>query len=686
MNTVFRLLRSSWSRSWFLLLAALLIWAKTFVVQRFVFSLPIDSMFQEWINFISPLSSVLLFLWLALLFSRKRKNLAIIMVSLLTSFVLYANILFYRFYNDFLTLPVLFQTSNASTLGNSLFALMKPLDVFLFLDVVVLSAIVAFAKIPRVNIGRSGMTALLVISVSLFFVNLSMAEIVRPELLSRTFDRGIMVKSIGTYNYHIYDFIQNSKTRSQRAFAKGSNLLDVEQYVKQREPGSPVLNPQQKKDDLFGIAKGKNVVLISLESTQNFVINQTEQGYEITPFLNSLIKDSFYFDHTYHQTGQGKTSDAEFIMDNSLFGLPSGAVYFTHATNTYNSTPKILKEYGYYSAAFHANDKTFWNRSNMYPNLGYDKFFSKEYYTVTEENSIGWGLKDIDFFNQAVDLLKKEVPQPFYAKFITLTNHYTFELDEQDRMIPQYNSGDKTVDRYFTTVRYEDEALKTFFEKMKQEGLYDNTIFILYGDHYGISSNHNKAMSKYLQRPITPYEYIDLQRVPLIIHIPGVKGKTISTPVGQIDLRPTLLYLLGITGENELDFGQNLFDLPPDHLVVLRDGSFVTKDYVYTSNTCYKRGDWGQEIDPQACEPYLQKAEDELANSDKIIYGDLMRFQDDLAKMQQEKANFTPVPASSPNGGKTYEIEGDDMDRWLTPRPSATPPAAQGGGAAPAGN
>src|SRR5699024_6264468 len=124
----------------------------------------------------------------------------------------------------------------------------------------------------------------------------------------------------------------------------------------------------QEKTDYYGIAEGKNVIFIMLESLQTFVLNNTVYGEEITPFLNQLIDDSFYFENFYHQTEQGKTSDSEFIIENSLYPLPSGAAYFTHSSNTLHSTPQILANEGYTSAVFHANTGSFWNRNTMYAN------------------------------------------------------------------------------------------------------------------------------------------------------------------------------------------------------------------------------------------------------------------------------------------------------------------------------
>ena len=125
------------------------------------------------------------------------------------------------------------------------------------------------------------------------------------------------------------------------------------------------------------------------------------------------------------------------------------------------------------------------------------------------------------------------------------------------------------------------------------KALYENSIIVMYGDHYGISENHNEAMAQYLGKEVTPFVSAQLQRVPFIVHIPGVtdngKGKTISKVSGQIDLKPTLLHLLGVNTKNDIQFGEDLFS--PDHqdFVVFRDGSFITKDYVYADQSCYSK-------------------------------------------------------------------------------------------------
>lgn len=220
------------------------------------------------------------------------------------------------------------------------------------------------------------------------------------------------------------------------------------------------------------------------------------------------------------------------MMENSLFPLPTGSVFTTKAQNTYQAAPAILDQKGYTSAVFHGNYKTFWNRDEMYKSFGYDRFFDAKYYDMNDKNTLNYGMKDKPWFNESMQYLTK-LPQPFYAKFITLSNHFPFPLDEEDADFPKGDFGDKTVDNYFQTAHYLDEAIQQFFTYLKESGLYDHTVIVMYGDHYGISENHNAAMAKVLGVPeITPYLNAQLQRVPLFIHVPGAKaGSSIRTAV-----------------------------------------------------------------------------------------------------------------------------------------------------------
>lgn len=604
------------------LIAAILIGIKTYIAYRFYFNLSIESAFQEIILLINAFAVSLLIFSIAVWIKSERQIKFIKYTSIILSGILYANLVYYRSFTDFVTLPQLYQVTNFTDLGSSITTLINITDILLFLDVFIIFYLAKKQIFTVKNYTKVFKRQILAVSFTALALNLTLAEIERPMLFKRGFDREYLVKNVGIFTYHAYDAYVTATTQSKRLFADGSEISEIGEYVEEN------VKEQKVFYDLEGIADGKNIVYIALESIQSFVINEELYGEEITPFLNELIKDSYYFDNFYHQTNLGKTSDHEFLLDNSLYPLPNSAVYFTHAQNEYNALPKIIKEEkGYSSYVFHANNASFWNRNSMYETLGYDHFFDVTAYEFEKEDEIGWGLNDKEFFNQSIDMLK-DLDKPYYAKFITLTNHFPFDLPEEEASISQFNSNSTTLNQYFQTVKYTDEALEQFFNDMKDAGLYEDTIFIIGGDHYGISSYHNAAMEQFLGQEITPYDEVKLQRVPFIIHIPGEEHRGIISKLsGQIDFKPTVLNMLGIKNENDIFFGNDLFAMDQKDFIAFRDGRVVGEDYIYTTGMCFDDKTMEQ-VDELYCEDIIEKSLQELTYSDEIVYGDLFRFYD----------------------------------------------------------
>ena len=174
---------------------------------------------------------------------------------------------------------------------------------------------------------------------------------------------------------------------------------------------------------------------------------------------------------------------------------------------------------------------------------------------------------------------------------ITITNHFPFELDEEDRSIEPYDSNSNTLNNYFPTVRYTDEAIEQFFEELKTAGLYDNSIIVIMGDHDGISANHNKAMARYLDKEeINAYDYQEMQKVPFLIHIPGSDiGERKEEIAGQVDIKPTLLHLAGIETDHDIYFGNDLFHDDRKGFIAQRTEILLVTTMFMHAETCYDK-------------------------------------------------------------------------------------------------
>jgi lipoteichoic acid synthase len=630
----------------FFFVAVFFLWMKTYIAQLTQFDLGIENSIQQFLLFINPLGSSLLFLGFALIFKGRKKYIWLIVIDFLLSFLLYANILYYRFFNDFITLPTLTQTQNFGDVSGSVVSLLKPYDFLFFLDVMILISLLAFrfVKIEMKDMTRPKVAAVITFALAISSANLALAETDRPQLLTRGFDRNYIVKYLGMYNYTIYDAVQSTKASAQRVLADSNDITEVINFTSS--------NYAKPNPEYFGAGKGMNVIYLHLESMQNFLINYKLHGEEVTPFLNSLVneKNTMYFDNFFHQTAQGKTADAEFMLENSLYGLSQGSAFTTKGLNTYQAAPAILGQQGYTSAVFHGNSGTFWNRNEIYKSFGYNNFFDSNYYEMKPEDLAEYGLMDKPFFEGTIPLLET-LPQPFYTKFMTVSHHFPYPIDEEDATLAPHTTGDKSVDSYFQTARYADEALKQFFDYLKESGLYDNSIIVMYGDHYGISENHNKAMEQVLGKEITPFENTGLQRVPLFIRVPGVEGGINHEYAGQIDLLPTLLHLLGVNTKDYVQFGTDILSEQHDDLIPFRNGNFVSStitgidDKFYDSKT-------GIELDESKfaeAKKYQEMVEQKLAYSDRVVNGDLLRFY--------TPGNFTPVDRAQ---YKYFEAQEDE--------------------------
>ncbi|MBA1392804.1 LTA synthase family protein, partial [Lactobacillus sp. XV13L] len=344
-------------------------------------------------------------------------------------------------------------------------------------------------------------------------------------------------------------------------------------------------------------------------------------------------KSTLSFANFYNQVGQGKTSDAEMMLENSLYGLQSGSAMSSYGTsNTFESAPAILHQQGgYTTAVMHGGAGSFWNRNNAYKQFGYQYFMPLSYYENKPKYYIGYGLKDKIFFSQSIKYIER-LPQPFYLKLITVTNHYPYDLDKPNQSIERTDTGDETVDGYVQTARYLDQAIGQLLAWMKKTGLAKNTLLVLYGDHYGISGNHHKASAQLLgQDEFTDFDNLKFQRVPLMFHMKGLKGGVKKTYGGEIDVLPTLLNLLGINSRKTIQFGHDLLSKDAPQLVAQRNGDFITPQYAKVGSTYYDVRS-GQEIvdPPKKLQVRLvglsNKVTTQLSLSDRVIAGNLLRF------------------------------------------------------------
>ncbi|MFD1466104.1 LTA synthase family protein [Lapidilactobacillus mulanensis] len=635
------------TRLGFFTLLTVLFWIKTVFAYYVDFSLGATDPLQHFLMFLNPIGTIMLLLSIGLYIKRPKISYGVMFtIYLLNTLLLFSNVLYYRQFTDFLTLNTIMSVGKVSaSLGKSTISLLQWYDLFLWLDVIVVALLLArhWLKIdPRPLKPKFAFTTT-TLAVFIFLFNLTLSEANRPQLLTRTFDRNYIVKYLGLDTFVVYDSMKTAQNNQIRSSADGTDINNVLNYVKEHQVDA---NPEY-----YGKAAGKNVIIIHLESFQQFLIDLKIDGQTVTPFLNSLYHDSntLSFSNFFHEVGQGKTSDAENMLETSTFGLSEGSVFTSLGSdNTFQAAPAILQQTDNYSSAvFHGNVGSFWNRNHVYKNLGYDYFFDSSYYNTSAAAKIGYGLKDKLLFAESAKYLE-QLQQPFYTKFITVTNHMPFLLSDDDSDFVTPTTKDKAVNNYFATAHYLDQAVKEFFAYLDKSGLSKNTLVMIYGDHYGLSDKDNESVASLLGKDPadwTAYDNTQLQRVPFMLHMDGLKGGIKKQYGGEIDVLPTLLHLLGVDTTKYAFFGQDLLSTKHEQLVAFRNNNFVTNQYtvlggkgskgsVYDNRT----GELLTELTPQQIiklDADQAKVDRALSLSDSLNMKNLLRFY--------TPSGFTPI-------------------------------------------
>ena len=587
---------------------------------------------------------------LSLFFKRKNRPKYFFIISIVLTLVCLINSIYYHYYSSFASISLLSNLVYAKDVGNAIFEnVLKVTDliylwcpIFIYLVYHFLNKKKYFTKEIKAN--KKLIMSSIITTLSFWVIAVIIMPLSAWGSFYKLWNRESVVINYGIYIYQIDDIIQSISPKINSAFGHDEALKETKEYFEEN-------NYKEIKNEYTNIFKGKNVIVIHAESIQKFVMDLEFNNKEVTPNLNKLSKEGIFFSNFYSQVGVGTSSDSEFTFNTSLMPSTKGTVFVNYFDREYVSIPKLLKEKGYYTYSMHANTGEFWNRNLMHENLGYNKFYSKDSYVIDE--TIGLGLSDKSFFSQSVNIMKKEKEEnssPFYSVLIMLSNHTPFsdlelmpeykttidvEIDNQT-ITREYMNNTKLGD-YIKSVHYADEAIGEFVEKLDKEGLLDNTVLLIYGDHdarldkdefnllYNYDPTNDKIKTESDEGYISfnDYDYELNRKVPFIIWTKDTKfNKEVNIPMGMIDVLPTIGNMLGIHSDYQL--GNDVFNLE-DNIVTFIDGSYLTSSIYYSAP---KEEIYPINNDP-ITEEYIQKGIKHSSNlidiSNDIISYDLIK-------------------------------------------------------------
>ena len=591
---------------------------------------------------ISSLASLLILTAPLMLLAPARRFVAFWLADLTVTLIVLADVLHFRFYGDIASLSSASAAWQLPLIWRNVAAVLRPRDLLAFSDLAVVALVwlriqrALRSEPPEPRWFRRAVAGCVFGSGCLLAI--VPIRIIRKDtdaVFQRTMFRFFGARRIGLLTWHLYEgrrlldralFARQAFTTAEREHALT--------FVAGWRPTATERSP------LFGVARGKNLIIIMVESLHGFPMGLKIGDRDVMPNLTAFANRSLYFSNFYGQTAEGNTSDGEFTSLQSLYPLAAGSVQSRFPTNTYRGLPAILAERSYATMSAHGYFGDLWNMRTVHPRLGFQRSFFREDYTQTE--AVGMGLPDGEFFNQTLPRLERE-PQPFMAFLITLSTHNDWNLPEKYQTFAIPGLTGAVLGEYLQSLHYFDTVLGEFIGQLERDGLLDRSVVAIYGDHrahFGAGDASNQAelaklFTRY-SRWAPPDTGLDVRywqaahRLPLIIHLPHDEAAG-PRPVtgGHLDIAPTLLNLLGIENSDMVTLGRDL-TRGVDEFVVFRNGSFVqgdtlcvTLDASVTTARC-RNTRTGDRLDPAGFATRFDQARERLHASDVLIEANLI--------------------------------------------------------------
>jgi len=336
------------------------------------------------------------------------------------------------------------------------------------------------------------------------------------------------------------------------------------------------------KNDYTGLFEGKNVIFIMMESVGELMINE-----EYFPNFYKMYNEGWAWTNNYSPRNSCATGNNEMSGMVSLYTIYNSCTANNYKKNTYfESVFNIFKDKGYQTSSMHNYTEAYYYRSKIHANMG-----SEVYYGVQDLGlDYTWVYKewpsDVEFIDKAMDILLDDSSEkPFMTWLTTVTSHQPYGVSSEygDLHLDKFKDTGlpKDIQRYYSKLTVLDEAFGLLLERLEEAGELEDTVIILYGDHYpyGLSKS---TLNKVLDYDLGDYE---AERTPFVIYNSEITGEKFEDYTSYMNIVPTAANLFNLDYDPRLYMGTDLMSDDYESLVVFADGSWKNELAYYNAST-----------------------------------------------------------------------------------------------------
>ena len=334
------------------------------------------------------------------------------------------------------------------------------------------------------------------------------------------------------------------------------------------------------KNDFTGMFKDKNLIVIMMESTNNIILNE-----DYFPNVYKLYTEGWSWENSYSPRSACATGNNELAGMTSLYTINNSCNINDYVNNIYpESIFNLFNNAKYTTSSYHNYTEQYYSRNKMHTNLGSGHYYGVQELGIPYSNAYKEWPSDVDLVNKMLDITEKQ--DKFMVWLTTASANLPYEESSElgDKYLDLFanTNYNTSLKRYMSKLKEFDEAIGALLEGLEEQGKLDDTVIVLYADHYpfGLSTD---TLNSYFDSNVTEQNEVD--KTPFIIYSPSIQSQKFSEYTSYINITPTLANLFGLDYDPRLYVGQDLLSKTYENRIIFADGSWKDKKAYYDAVT-----------------------------------------------------------------------------------------------------
>ena len=537
-------------------------------------------------SLIYELIACLCICFLLSIFNKTIKNIVSFLILTIYTIYSFAQTIHYAFFKSFFSLMKLSMINELKDVSNEVLTKIEFKHLLFLLPIIIFIVFITLYKQEKdkISIKRK----LIIATLAIFSLLLT-----KDALLNKYEVEDETTIDDITSDVYLYNNVNNnirfySKFGSFEYLIKDIERLDVEDMTLTMkdlyEISSFIKESKREKSDKQGIYEGKNLVLILCESFGPQAIKE-----DLTPTLYKLANEGTYFTNYYAPLYPSNTNDSEFISQTGQMpSIDYGSTYKEFSSNYYPyALANLFKNEGYSVNSYHSHTKQFYNRVTFHESFGFEYLYDKNDLGLTLDGKIynNW-IDDSLLFEKAID--NTDTTNKFFDFIITTSGHMPYyqgrkEIQDNFKIVRRLYPDIPEQEAYYYAAQMKlDEGIQVLLNKLEEKGVLEDTIIVLFGDHYPYGIKDKDALDSLYGNLENEYE---IYKTPFIIYDSTTKGETKDTLASTFDIYPTITSLFNLDDSKAYTIGEDLFVEDDQRFVLFSDYSVLADNFYYDASS-----------------------------------------------------------------------------------------------------